>query len=91
MSQNYPYSAWTTTPSGKPKQVVLVCAAYANGWEKSEHGKAYHTDNLHPTALAAVRAARERVETQRDKLLTQHAAAVKKVAVLQAIEQGLSR
>lgn len=68
--RTYPYTAWTLTPSFKPKPVTLVScyAAYAETWDVSESEKSYHVADLFPTKDAAIAAGWESIHEQEAKL-----------------------
>lgn len=69
--RTYPYTAWTLTPSFKPKQVTLVRnyhSGFGGDWDQIEEGRLYSAADLFPTRDAAIDAGWTRIHEQEAKL-----------------------
>lgn len=93
MSRTYPYTAWTLTPSFKPKQVTLVKAydSYSNRgeWDVAEGGKLYSAKNdLFASKEDAIAAGWERIHEQEAKLSKMQAGIYKRRTALAAAAES---
>lgn len=86
MKRKYPYQAWVLSPSYVVKEVTITGSAYSDQWDRTEAGKSYHINDLHPTKKAAIVAGREDVVKAEADLVKRRTNLDKKIAQLDKAE-----
>lgn len=89
--RTYPFNAFVLTPAMLVKEITLVepyglIGAYAK-YSRSESGKVYHENDLHPTIAKAIEAGLAQLAAQQEKLIKQQWNINKKAANLRKMAE----